>query len=114
MSRDDAALLDIVKAARLVQSFVQDMSRDVFMHDPKTQSAVQHQLMVIGEAVKRLSQDFREQHAIPWPLIAGMRDRLIHGYDTVDLNAVWNTAVRDIPALVIQLEPLLPSNSAQV
>ncbi len=114
MQRDQATLLDIVKAAQLVGLFVQDMVKDSFLQDVKTQSAVQHQLMVIGEAVKRLSQPFRDQHStIPWSLIAGMRNHLIHGYDTVDLDEVWTTATRDIPALVTELEPLLPSNSPE-
>ena len=101
MARDEATLLDIIKAAQLVRVFVQEMTKDDFVQDVKTQSAVQHQLMVMGEAVKRLSPEFRNQHpAIPWSLIAGMRNHLIHGYDTVDLDEVWNTAARDIPALV--------------
>lgn len=74
MPRDDATLLDIVNAARLTQTFIQDMT-EAFLVDLKTQSAVLHQITVIGEAVKRLSQAFRERHPIlPWPLMAGMRD----------------------------------------
>jgi hypothetical protein len=56
-----------------------------YLKDYKTQSAVLYQMVVIGEAVKRLSHEFREHHQeIPWALIAGMRDHLIHGYDVVD------------------------------
>ncbi len=63
--------------------------------------------MIVGEAVKRFSSDFRDQHPIIlWPLIAGMRDRLIHGYDSVDLDQVWATASRDIPALLSRIESL--------
>lgn len=113
MARDDATLLDIVKAAQLVAVFVQDMAKDEFVQDIKTQSAVQHQLMVIGEAVKRLSPDFRNQYpTIPWSLITGMRNHLIHGYDTVDLDEVWHTATRDIPVLLTQLKPLLAQSGA--
>jgi uncharacterized protein with HEPN domain len=80
MPRDDATLLDIVNAARLIQTFIQDMTQEAFLGDLKTQSAVLHQITVIGEAVKRLSQAFRERHPIlPWSLMAGMRDHLIHG-----------------------------------
>ena len=72
-----------------------------FEVDLKTQSAVLHQLLVIGEAVKRLSPTFRVRHAhVPWSLIAGMRDHLIHGYDAVDLDEVWRTVRRDLPALL--------------
>jgi uncharacterized protein with HEPN domain len=109
MQRDEATLLDIAEAARLVISFVQDTSKAVFLDDYKTQSAVLYQLIVMGEAVKRLSNEFRAQHTeIPWSLIAGMRDHLIHGYDIVDWDEVWKTATSDVPNLLIKLEPLLP------
>ena len=108
MPRDEATLLDIVQAARLVIEFKQGMDRSAFLADVKTQSAVLHQLMVIGEAVKRLSQDFRARHPqVPWALIAAMRDKLIHAYDIVDLDEVWKTAEADIPELLSAIEPLL-------
>ena len=85
------------------------MNKAAFDADLKTQSAVLHQLMVIGEAVKRLSPEFRERHgSIPWSAIAGMRDHLIHGYDLVDLKEVWKTATADVPSLLTALEPLVP------
>jgi len=109
MYRDETILLDIARAAHLVREFKQGMDKAAFVKDIKTQSAVLHQLMVIGEAVKRLSQDFRTRHPeIPWTLIAGMRDKLIHGYDIVDLDEVWKTADADVPDLLSLLEPLLP------
>ena len=65
--------------------------------------------MVIGEAVKRLSPEFRQAHMdIPWSAIAGMRDHLIHGYDIVDMEEVWKTATVDVPDLLTALEPLVP------
>ncbi len=112
MNRDDAVLLDIARAARLTQLFIQDITREQFFVDLKTQSAVVHQLMVLGEAVKRLSLTFRDLHPIlPWHLMAGMRDHLIHGYDAVDVEEVWNTVVHDIPQVLAKIEPLLPQQS---
>ena len=109
MERDKAVLLDVARAARRVIEFRQGMDKDTFLDDIKTQSAVLHQLMVMGEAVKRLSVDFQNRHPdIPWSLIAKMRDKLIHGYDIVDLAQVWQTAAEDVPALLSQIEPLLP------
>ena len=109
MWRDDVTLLDVEKAGRLVVSFVDDMSKDTFLNDIKTQSSVLYQLTVLGEAVKRLSQDLRaQQPEIPWALIAGIRDHLIHGYDIVDWDEVWKTATRDIPDLLTKHEPFLP------
>ncbi|MEX2138381.1 MAG: DUF86 domain-containing protein [Pirellulales bacterium] len=104
MSRDDATIGDIVKCCDLIGQFIAGQDRDAFLADVKTQSAVLHQLLIIGEAAKRLSQDFRDQRsAIPWRKIAGMRDKLIHGYDAVDLEEVWKTAVTDVPILAAAL-----------
>jgi uncharacterized protein with HEPN domain len=113
MRRDESSLLDIAKAGRLTLAFMRDITKAAFFDDLKTQSAVLHQLLVMGEAVKRLSREFRAQHpTIPWLLIAGMRDHLIHAYDTVDLDEVWKTATRDVPELLAAIEPLLPKKSA--
>lgn len=109
MQRDLTILLDIVQAAQLILAFKEGMNKAGFDADLKTQSAVLHQLMVIGEAVKRLSLEFRARHSgIPWSDIAGMRDHLIHGYDIVDLEEVWKTATVDVPDLLAALEPLVP------
>lgn len=110
MQRDDAILLDIVRAAQLIQLFTAGMQKDEFLTDLRTRSAVLHQLTIIGEAVKRLSRPFRDQHPIlPWSLMAGMRDHLIHGYDAADLDEVWTTVTRDIPDVLVKLTPFLPS-----
>jgi uncharacterized protein with HEPN domain len=112
MQRDDATLLDIAKAARLVSAFIEGMTKETFLDDIKTESSVLYQLAVIGEAVKRLSQEFRTQHPdIPWQLIAGMRDHLIHSYDAVDWDEVWKTATKDVPDLLAKIEPLLPKKT---
>jgi len=114
MGQDEATLLDIAKAARLIQVFMGDMAKEEFLDDPKTQSSVLYQLLVIGEAVKRLSREFRTQRVdIPWSLITGMRDHLIHAYDTVDWDEVWKTATSDIPGLLAKIEPLLPKKSGR-
>ncbi|MGE3106768.1 MAG: DUF86 domain-containing protein [Phycisphaerales bacterium] len=69
--------MDIGRAARLAMEFVRGMTTSEFMGDAKSQSAVIHQLMLLGEATKRLSQSFRVAHpSVPWDDIAGMRDRL--------------------------------------
>jgi len=108
MVRDQATLLDILHAARLTLDFKRGLDKEAFLENLKTQSAVLHQLMIIGEAVKRLSPELRAQYPqIPWLLIAGMRDKLIHGYDIVDLDQVWRTVIVDIPELISKIEPLV-------
>lgn len=108
MQRDETTLHDIAEAARLVAGFVQGLGKASFIDDRKTQSAVLYQLIVMGEAVKRLSAEFRSQHPeISWSLIAGMRDHLIHGYDLVDWDEVWKTATSDVAALLTHIKPFL-------
>jgi len=112
MPRDDATLLDIAQAARLAVEFTTGLTRGTFLQDAKTQSAILHQLLVMGEAVKRLSAGFRAAHPdVPWPVIAGMRDKLIHAYDEVDLHEVWKTVSHDVPHLLRQIEPWLPADA---
>ncbi len=109
MPRDEAILLDMAQAARRILDFKQGLGKTAFLDDAKTQSAVLHQLLILGDSVKRLSDEFRDQHLeIPWRLMAGMRDKLIHEYDDVDLDEVWRVAEKDIPHLIQWLEPLLP------
>jgi uncharacterized protein with HEPN domain len=57
-------------------------------------------LEIIGEAAKRIPDPVREKYVqIPWKAMAGMRDRIIHGYDTVDMQIVWDVVKRDIPRI---------------
>ncbi len=108
VSRDAASVVDIVTAARKAVEFVGLMDRDEFDADEKTQSGVLHQLMLIGEATKRLSSDFKHANTgVHWKQMAGMRDYLIHEYDQVDVDEVWSTVSEDLPALIEQIEPLV-------
>lgn len=87
MPRDDATLLDILQAARLVAEFRDSVSPEELRKDRQVQSSILYQLILIGEGVRRLSGEFREAHGeIPWREIVGMRDHLVHAYDAVDLD----------------------------
>ncbi|MFH1186541.1 MAG: DUF86 domain-containing protein [Chloroflexota bacterium] len=108
MRRDDVALRDIANTALLIAQFIQGLDKSAFDLDWETRSAVLYQLTVIGEATKRLSAAFRAQHAeVPWALMAGMRDRLIHGYDLTDWDEVWKSARDDVPRVLSRVQALL-------
>ena len=108
LDRDHAYLLDIQEAAELLVQFTSEQDQSAFLEDRKTQSAVIYQLLLMGEVVKRLSLDLRTRHPeIPWQLIAGMRDNLIHEYHNTDFDEVWRTVQRDIPELQRLLQPIL-------
>ena len=112
MHKDDVTLIQIAEACRRVLLFGQDVTEQTLETDLKTQSAILHQILVIGEGVKRLSTEFRRKNpTLPWSDIAGMRDQLIHAYDLVDLEEVWMVVNNDIPDLLVKLEPLLPTRS---
>jgi uncharacterized protein with HEPN domain len=106
--KDLGVVVDIVAAARQTLRFVEGMDLNEFRDDPRTSSAVILQLLIIGEASKRLSDEFHEKHReIPWSDIVRMRDLLIHHYRRTDLRQVWSTVQTDLSPLLATLEPLV-------
>lgn len=96
---------DILEAAEKIQRYTDGMTRESFIEDDKTVDAVLRNFEVIGEASKNVPQRIREEHDdVPWSEMAGMRDKLIHGYATVDLDIVWTTVETEVPALSSQLD----------
>lgn len=94
------SLADILNAIKDINNFVEGMDFESFVNDMEKIYATVYCLQVIGEAVKNIPEEVKEKyHNIPWRKIAGMRDRLIHGYFTVDSERVWETVRRDLPPL---------------
>jgi uncharacterized protein with HEPN domain len=80
--------------------FVAGMTYSEFEADAKTNYAVVRALEIIGEATKRLPMEVRESYPlVPWKGMAGMRDRVIHGYEIVNLRTVWEVVKNDIPQI---------------
>jgi uncharacterized protein with HEPN domain len=104
---DQTRLHHMVEAAREAMEMVRDQQRGDLDTDRKLCLSLVHLLEVFGEAAKGVSPGFRQEHAdLPWKKIAGMRDRLIHGYFDVNLDIVWQTVTEDLPDLVAKLEQL--------
>ena len=108
MSRDSEYLTDIVSSARLILTYIEGVRRDQFLRDMKLQDSVIRRIEIIGEAVRRLSPELRDRHPnVPWQAMTGMRNRMIHGYDDIDMDVVWDTAQDSIPRLLSMIEPLV-------
>lgn len=89
---------DIIEASSRISTYIKYLDSDVFMKDIMIQDAVIRNFEIVGEAVKNLPQDFREEYSyVNWRGASGMRDKLIHGYFGVDLSILWSTAKKDLP-----------------
>jgi uncharacterized protein with HEPN domain len=109
MWRDDAYLLDILNAARKVIQYTTGVRGEEFDRNELMQDAAMRQLGIIGEAARKISQEFRNAHSeIPWSEMIGMRNRLIHEYSRINLQKVWDTVQNDVPRLIVLIEPLVP------
>ena len=112
--RSDIRLPDYLdhmrEAARLACSYVEGQTRDAFLADKRTQQAVILNLIVLGEAATKIAQAspaYVAAHpAVPWKSLRGMRNRIAHGYFSVDLAIVWDTVETALPALLEQLDEM--------
>lgn len=112
MKDDRVYLGHIREAIRDIEQYG-SVGRDAFMADRMRQDAVIRKLEIVGEAVKKLSDDTRQRRSeIPWKQIAGMRDRLTHDYFGVDLGLVWVVVERELPTLKAAIEALFADREA--
>jgi uncharacterized protein with HEPN domain len=105
---DKASLYDALSAARKIERFVQNVDWTSFQANDEKSSAVYGQLVILGEACARLSPEVRTLHAdVPWRQIIGMRNRIIHGYDEVNWEIVWQVATEHVPRVIEQFSEML-------
>lgn len=106
---EPVALLHMRDALVLLAEYTQD-GRARFMKETRTQDAILRRLQILGEAAKRIPEEFRERHPqVPWREIAGFRDMVVHHYDRVDLDRVWEIVDREVPLLLATVRKLLAS-----
>jgi uncharacterized protein with HEPN domain len=99
--------------AREAVTLVRGKSRADVDDDRLLELALVRLLEVIGEAASRVPDEDRTRYTgIPWPQIVGLRNRLIHGYDAVDMDILWQIIEYDLPPLIAALETILSQEEA--
>ena len=107
--RDQAYLWDMLEAAKEITAFLKGVRYDDFVRSKMIRSAVERQLMIVGEAANHVSEEFKEKHPeIPWRQIIGQRNVLAHEYGDIKVERVWAAATINVPALLKALESLVP------
>ena len=103
-------LEDIINSIINIEEFTKGFSYESFSKDKKTQSAVIRELEIIGEASKNIPKEIEEKFPeIPWSDMSRMRDKLIHGYFSINLEILWKTVKERIPEIKPKIEKLFKS-----
>jgi uncharacterized protein with HEPN domain len=107
-NRDRQSLEDMLGAARKIIAYARDTTRETLPSLPMRLDAILYEIVVMGEAARRLSPEVREVHVeIPWRDIIGMRSVVTHGYDQIDDDELWQVIQRDLPDLIRKIEAIL-------
>jgi len=106
MSKRSSELLieDIIESCNKIMEYTKDISYDFFISDSKTIDAVIRNFEIIGEAVNRLSEEYKDSHPeIDWVRIRGFRNRIVHDYFGIDYSIVWQIKEKYLPDLIKNL-----------
>ena len=107
---DIVRLRHMLDAAQEAVSFVQGKKRGDLDTDRKLVLSLVRLVEIIGEAATQITKEFQGAHPeLPWPLIVGMRNRLIHAYFDIDLDRIWDTVKDDLPSLISELKKIVKS-----
>lgn len=105
---DKVRLRHMLDAALEIQQYVKSSRREDLDQDRKLVHSLVRLFEIIGEAATQVSEELREDvQEIPWSVVIGMRNRLIHAYFSINLDVVWSTSKDDIPTLIQELKKLI-------
>ncbi|HNS45580.1 MAG: hypothetical protein DCC56_06515 [Anaerolineae bacterium] len=111
MSRDDAYVYDMLESAQAILGYMAGKTWEEFSKDALLQDAVVRRLEIIGEAAGRVSAETQKKYSyIPWMAMRGTRNRVIHGYDNVQLDIIWDIVQDDLPGLINELQKIIPAS----
>ena len=99
-TKDTGILLNIIHHCIRIEESLDGVTKEEFDIDLAMQDIACFNILQIGELAKHLSPSFvNEYHGVPWQKIKGMRDIIVHGYGTIEMDRVWATATNDIKPL---------------
>lgn len=99
-TRDKEKIVLIIDHCKKVKEYVKDLEYDDFLNNTQAQDAISFNILQIGELAKSLSDEFiSEYNAVPWKSIKGMRDKICHGYESINKERVFETARKDVKEL---------------
>ncbi len=108
LDRDRQSLEDMLRAARKILAYARDTTRETLATVPMRLDAVLYEIVVLGEAARRLSHETRDAHPnVPWRDIIGMRSIVSHSYDQIDDDELWQVIERDLPELIARLQTIV-------
>ena len=109
-NRDRQSLEEMLEAVGKIRAYAEGATRETLPAAPMRLDAVLYEIVVLGEAARRLSPELREAHPqVPWRAIIGMRSVITHGYDQIDDDELWQVIERDLPELAPPLKAILAS-----
>lgn len=110
MTKDDwVYLAHMLDTAREARELISEKDRSAYQQDRTLKLALAHLIQVLGEAARRVSNEFQSSHpSIPWEDIIGMRHKIVHDYMAVDEDIVWEVVITDLPSLIQSLECIIP------
>jgi len=112
IDKDRIILQKIINYINDVEQYATDYNFELFMQDKKTMSACAFSVSQIGELAKEVSEDAQYNYNyIPWRSIKGMRNKIVHDYENIDLSVLWGTIVKSLPVLKEQIEEIIEAQA---
>ena len=109
--KEQGLLISIIKHCEKIEAKMSSLTREKFDQDEDVREIICFNLFQIGELAKNFSPEFIKQYnSVPWKHIKGMRDIIGHGYGSININQVWETALTDIKPLKDYCQKILNDN----
>ena len=106
--KDDSLLIkDMLESGIKATEYLGNQNYEKFSNDTLLQDAIARRLEILGEAASQISKEFQKSHSeFDWKGIIGLRNRLIHGYDYVDVEVIWKILKEDLPDLISKIKSM--------